>query len=500
IGALLTVTGPTVIIPLLRHVRPSGRVGTIAKWEGITIDPIGAILAVLVLESVLLIYEPGTAGHPAEGTSGVIGALVRAIMLEAAVGVGMSFLGALFLVLILRRGLAPDWLQNPLALMTVVAVFAVSNSLQEESGLLSTTLLGIMMANQKFVSVHKIIEFKEDLRVLLISILFIILSARLEPSALQYISGGPLLFLALLIVVVRPLAVVLSSFGMHLSWKEQAFLSWMAPRGIVAAAVASLFSFRLAEHFPGDAAGMVPVVFLVIVGTVTVYGLTISPIARWLGLAQPDPQGAIFIGAHEWARKLGLTVKDAGFKVLMVDVNPKNVRAARQAGLPSIRANVLSESIMDDLDLSGIGRLIAITLNDEVNSLAALHFSDVFESSEVFQLPTRSESGRESEIPLRLRGKSLFAPDATYSMLDERFKNGATIETIEITEKTTFSKIRTEYDDALPLFLIRGEKLHVFSAAQNELSPSPGDKLIALFDVLPILEESGDQQEDEDEE
>ena len=351
LGALLTVTGPTVVLPLLRHVRPAGRVGTIAKWEGITIDPIGAILAVLVLEAVILINEPAEAAGTHES---VWGALATGLAFEVVVGVGVAVLAAGLLIVLLQRRLVPDWLQNPVALMVVVAAFAVSNSLQEEAGLLEATLLGIIMANQKYVSVRRIVEFKEDLRVLLISLLFIVLSARLDPSAFAImLSPGPLLFLAALMLVIRPLAVAVSALGTGLTWKEQGFLAWLAPRGIVAAAVASLFSFRLAEFFPADAERIVPVVFLVIVGTVAVYGLTISPLARWLGLAMPDPQGILFIGAQGWVRRVAAALQNLGVRVLLVDANARNVRQSRKEGLPAQRANILAEGVIDDLDMSG---------------------------------------------------------------------------------------------------------------------------------------------------
>ena len=489
VGAILTVTGPTVVIPLLRHVRPSGRAGTVAKWEGITIDPIGAILAVLVLEAVLLIYEPTEAGHVGEGFGAVAGPLLEGLLLEMVVGLGVSVAGAFFLIVLIRRRLVPDWLQNPVALSTVVAVFALSNALQEEAGLLSTTLLGIFMANQRYVSVHKIVEFKEDLRVLLISLLFIVLSARLELSSLAYITTGSLLFLGLLMLVVRPLAVVLSSLGTRLTWKEQAFLGWLAPRGIVAAAVASLFSFRLAEYFPEDAAAMVPVVFLVIVGTVTVYGLTISPLARWLGLAQPDPQGVLFIGAHGWARNIANVIQEHGFRVLMVDANPENIRSARKEGLSAQRANVLSEGVMDELDLSSIGRCLAVTSNDEVNSLAALHFAETFERTGVFQLSAGHERTEYSDIPIHLRGHPLFGNGVTYVSLDSRFEKGAIVESMRLTADETLSSFKAEYDNAEPLFLVRDEKLYVFSIGA-ELAPQEGDTIIALFDEPPVFDEN----------
>ena len=486
LGALLTVTGPTVVLPLLRHVRPAGRVGTIAKWEGITIDPIGAILAVLVLEAVILINEPAEAAGTHES---VWGALATGLAFEVVVGVGVAVLAAGLLIVLLQRRLVPDWLQNPVALMVVVAAFAVSNSLQEEAGLLEATLLGIIMANQKYVSVRRIVEFKEDLRVLLISLLFIVLSARLDPSAFAImLSPGPLLFLAALMLVIRPLAVAVSALGTGLTWKEQGFLAWLAPRGIVAAAVASLFSFRLAESFPADAERIVPVVFLVIVGTVAVYGLTISPLARWLGLAMPDPQGILFIGAQGWVRRVAAALQNLGVRVLLVDANARNVRQSRKEGLPAQRANILAEGVIDDLDMSGIGRLLAVTPNDEVNALAALHFGEVFESDEVFQLPTRTEAGasQATEIPRHLRGRPLFSADATYTSLDERFDAGAGVHVVRLSDTRTLAVLTDEYEDAemTPLFIVRGEKVRVF-AEDAEITPQPGDALVLLADEPP---------------
>lgn len=482
IGSLLTVTGPTVVLPLIRHVRPAGRVGTIAKWEGITIDPIGAILAVLVLESVVLIEESGG------GEIGnVVGHLLEGIAFEIIVGLGVAVLAAALLIFLLRRRLVPDWLQNPIALMVVVAAFALANTLQEEAGLLEATLLGIFMANQPYVSVRRIVEFKEDLRVLLISLLFIMLSARLELSALDVmLAPGPLLFLGGLILIVRPLATWLSSLGTTLDGKEIVFLSWLAPRGIVAAAVASLFSFRLAEFYPGQAEAIVPVVFLVIVGTVAVYGLTISPLARWLGLAAPDPQGVLFVGAHGWAQRMAEKLKDLGFPVLLIDANAGNIRRARQRGLDAQRANVLAEGIKDDLDLSGVGRMLAMTPNDEVNALAALHFGEVFEGDEVYQLPMRAEaSGRlEGEIPRHLRGRPLFDGEATYDDIEDAVEAGAEVHAIPIHEDRTIADLELDFDGFLPLFVARGHELRVV-ADEHRPALLAGDVVLALTRTPP---------------
>ena len=260
IGAILIVTGPTVVIPLLRHVQPKGRVGTVAKWEGITIDPVGAILAVLVLETLLLLNDPSRAEA---GVNAAVEHVAIGLGLEIFVALGISVAATMLLVFVLRQRMVPDFLRNAVTLMVVVAAFVVSNVLQHESGLLTTTLMGIAVANQPFVSVQHIVEFKENLQVLLIGSLFVLLSARLELSALEYIDLRVLIFLGLLIFIVRPVAVFVSAVRSNLDWEEKAFLSWMAPRGVVAAAVASLFAFQLRPVYPEAVEGMVPVVFAV---------------------------------------------------------------------------------------------------------------------------------------------------------------------------------------------------------------------------------------------
>ena len=483
IGAILTVTGPTVVIPLLRHVRPTGRVSTIAKWEGITIDPVGAVLAVLVLETIYVLNEASeVAGEVSSAWNAAFHA-IEGLLLIIAISVGVSVIGAAFLILILRRRLVPDYLQSSVALMIVVGTFAISNVLQEESGLLEVTLMGIIMANQKYAPLRRIVEFKEDLQVLLIACLFILLSARLELSVLSYFDWKAFAFLGILILIVRPIAVYLSCLKTKLDWKEQTFIAWLAPRGIVAAAVASLFSFRLEGIYGAEVESLVPMVFLVIVGTVAVYGLTLSPLARYLGLSDPNPQGLLFLGSYGWVRKAACAVQDLGFRVLLIDANPKNVDGARADGLPAQTADALSESAIDELDLSGLGRFLAITQNDEVNSLAALHFTEVFENNEVYQLASRPDSQRDrkGDLPEHLRGRPLFGESTTHASLSGRFDAGATIDTFKMTEESNWEKLKAQHaNDVTLLFIARGTTLLVH-AEENQIVPQPGDSVVVML-------------------
>lgn len=485
VGAILVVTGPTVIIPLLRHIRPRGRVGTVAKWEGITIDPVGAILAVLVLETILLLNEPGITTSVSTAASHVL----EGLLLEIFISVGVSISASALIVFMLHRRLVPDFLRNPVTLMIVVAAYETANALQHEAGLLTTTLMGIFIANQPYVAVQRIIEFKENLQVLLVGSLFVLLSARLDLNALQYITWDTLLFLGVLVLIVRPLAVIASSWGAQLDWKEQTFLAWMAPRGIVAAAVSSLFAFQLRNIYPEQAEALVPVVFAVVVGTVAIYGLTAGPLARWLRLADLNPQGVLFVGATQWVRTVARAVQELGFPVRLIDANPDHVKHAQGEGLHAERVNALAESAIDEIDWGGIGRLLIMIPNDEVGSLTALHFSEVFETTKIYQLAAHPDSrvSRGVDMPKHLRGRPLFGENTSYDSLRARFEKGHEIKVFRITEDLSEEDMATSFDEAfIPMFVMRTpDTLWVISEA-NEFTLQPGDELVALVDPAQL--------------
>ncbi|MGC9515511.1 cation:proton antiporter, partial [Methanocrinis sp.] len=363
-GSILVVTGPTVILPMLLQVRPNGRVGNVAKWEGIMNDPIGAMLAVLVFQAIAM----GGAGSATTAT-------ILGIMNTVFVGVLVGVAGEVLLIQFLKRYWIPDYLQNPVALMMVVAVFTISEQFQIESGLFAVTLMGVALANQRAVAVKHIIEFKENLRVLLISALFIVLAGRLSIADLEYIDGYSLLFLGVLMLIVRPAAVIISTWGARLRWQELVFLSWMAPRGIVAASVSSVFALRLAEIGFGQAELLAPLTFFVIIGTVAVYGIGAAPLACWLGLATSNPQGVLIVGAHPQARRIALALQRAGVKVLIVDSNYSQISQAYEAGLPTYHGNIMADHVLEEIDLEGMGYLMALTSNDKANSLISYHLS-----------------------------------------------------------------------------------------------------------------------------
>lgn len=492
-GAIYVVTGPTVIIPLLRQIRPLRRIGSVAKWEGIVNDPIGAMLAVLVFEVV-------AAGAANEAAFSVVMTVVKTVAVSTVFGV----LAAAFLVILLKRHWVPDYLHNPVLFATVLGAYTASNLLQTESGLATVTLLGVLLANQKQVKISHLIEFKENLGVLLVSALFILLAARLRPERLMALGWEGVAFLAVSILAIRPAAVFLSTIRTGLSWKERLFLAWLAPRGIVAAAVSSVFALELvrlaaernfAPEVVEQARLLVPLTFLLIVGTVFVYGLSAAPLTRWLQVADASPQGILFAGAEPFVRSMAQVIHAEGFQVLLVDTNYDRISAARMAGLPAEKASVLSEYVRNEIDLGGIGRLLAVTSNNEVNMLTCLHFVEVFGRANVYQLPSGSQRAHDRQAATtQFQGRTLFGPDITHEYLAKRFAEGAVVKKTQLTPEFDYESFRSEYGEtAVALFVLTpARKLKIWTG--EESSPPPaGSTLISL--VNPPQKETASQRE-----
>ncbi|MEX0761855.1 MAG: sodium:proton antiporter [Dehalococcoidia bacterium] len=487
LGAILTVTGPTVIGPLLRHIRPSGNGASVVKWEGILNDPIGAILAVLVFEAIV-------AGPLTDIDLAIGGQFLFTIF--AGAGVGLA--GAALMVLMLHRYWVPDFMEEGISLSLVVLVFTFADLVAEESGLLAVTVMGIVVANQRFTVVNHILEFKENLRVVLLSVLFIVLAARMEIDQLSSLGWGTAAFVAVLILLIRPAAVFLSTMRTNLTLRDKIFVSWMAPRGIVAAAVTAVFAIGLAEEGRPEAERLVPIMFAIIVGTVTVYGLTAPLLARRLGIASHRSEGVLLVGANRFARAIAEQLQRLGFPVALVDTNRNAVTAASMNGMRAFYESIISDSVLDAIDLQGIGKLVAVTPNDHVNSLAALHYTEAFGRTGVFQLSFHVPQGMgEGVVAPELRGRILFHRNMTFQEISRRLDNGATVTSTGLTDQFTFADLISEAEgDVTPLFLVSPEMdLAVFVANGDDLSPEPGDTVISLVTPREGIRKSRSSEE-----
>ena len=470
LGSILTVTGPTVVSPMLQHIRPIGKVGPLARWEGIVVDPVGAVAAVLTF-AALRVGESGrlrdTLSH---GAGGFLATFV--------IGTVLGLLAAWFLREVLKRHLVTEHLDSPVALGLVILTFTTANVLHHEAGLVAVTVMGLVLANQHAVSVSQIINFKENLTVLLIGSLFVILTARLNINSVLEFGWRGLAFLAVMILLVRPISVMLSTIGCGMPFRERVFLSWLAPRGIVAAAVASVFS---ADMENGDR--FVAAVFIVILGTVVVYGLSAARVATKLGLSVANPQGVLIASAHPGARAIASALLGVGIPVRVVDTNRDNIKAAQMEGIPTFFGNILSEDV-DEMDLGGIGRFFAMTANTEVNLLAIQRCTELFPRKECYRLSipiaasSQRDVGREALV-----GRVLFSNEATYEELDQRFSREATVKATKLSEEFTVDDFYVKYPDALLLFLADSNGNLTVCTTDSETVPTSDHTMIAL--VMP---------------
>src|SRR5680860_1667481 len=478
-GSLIMVTGPTVIGPLLRIVRPNAKVANVLKWEGIIIDVVGALVAVLVFEAVILQSH----GEP-------IGSIVLLLLRFLLVGASVGTAGGLALAWLLRRRALPDYLVNVSALAFLFGTFTLANAFSGEAGLLAAVIMGVIVANSDVPNLESLLAFKEDLTVLFVSVLFIVLAANIQlDSFVAALSLSTLLLLVIVIFVLRPLDVFLSTIGSILTPKERAFIAWVGPRGIVAASVSSLLAVRLQAAGIGGAEQLVPLVFIVIVGTVLLASLTAKPLGLRLGVADPDPQGFLVLGAHPVARQIGHALKDAGAKVLMADSNWSNVAVARQEGLNTYFGSLLSDRSDDQLRLAGIGRLLALTSNDEANALTAVKYGREFGKASVFQLAPKVVEDDAKRLGGDDRGLWLSDEQLSFEHLEEMHHAGATIEEVELSESYSLEDYLGdegyEGDRAVPLVIFNGKTSHVVSEHTEPSREQSGTLLALVGEATP---------------
>lgn len=473
-GALVTVTGPTVIMPLLRTVRPKASVANILRWEGILIDPLGALLAVLVYEFIV----SGQEGHTllVFGETLLVGALTGGA-------------GALGLATVLRRHLMPEFLHNVATLALVLGVFTLSNALAHESGLLAVTIMGMWLANMDDLDLEDILGFKESLSVLLISSLFIVLAARIEFAHLAELGWGALGVIVVILVVARPLMVWLSTLGSKLGFPEKALLAWIAPRGIVAAAVSALFALKLEQLGFEQAQLMVTLTFLVIIVTVVLQSATARRVADRLGVSEPDPRGVLIVGGNRVAQAVGAALKNKGFRVVLADTSWENVRAARMAGLGTYFGNVVSQHADRHLDLVGIGRLFAMSQRPAMNALACLYYKTEFGPTNVYSLksPEERDDSDKRTLAATYRSPRLFDEDVTFPKLASLLSKGAEIRATRLSENFDFATYRERHGHGvIPLFALDArERLHVFTA-EARFKPQPGWTVLGLFSAEAV--------------
>lgn len=471
IGAILVVTGPTVIMPLLRQAMLNRRTASYLKWEAIINDPIGALLAVLVFQYFVFSGEDAS-------LSGVLVNLGQAVGIAALLGGGGGYL----LARAYRAAIIPEFLKSPILLAAMFAMFALSNRVQAEAGLLTVTLLGIVIANMRLPSIEGLRRHKEYVTILLVSTVFILLTANLKPNTLMQLDWRALAFVLAVVFVVRPLSILLATIRSGMDWRDRLLVGWIGPRGIVAAAVAGIFAPEMVAAGHADAALLVPLIFAVIFVTVVLHGLSLRRLAKRLKLAVAGPRnGVLIVGGSPWSIDLAGCIRDLGIRTLIVDNSWHRLRPARLAGLPVYFGEILSERAEESLQFQDLGHLIAATSNDAYNALVCSAFTPEFGADRVLQLSMgEPEDNDRKGLAAGVRGRVAFHPDATFEELWRRHYEGWRFQKTRFTDSFTYEDYRAVAPpESIPILLVSPDHRVTLQSVQRPLQPRQGDVLLS---------------------
>jgi len=445
-AALIIVTGPTVIAPILRNVPLKRDVATVLKWEGILIDPIGALAAVLVFELIISLTEGGGGGAFTQH------ALLQFIRI-ALVGSALGYFSAVVMKQLLTRKWIPHYLINVFTLAFVMMMFVASGIIVHDSGLLTVVIMGLVLGNMDVPHLKEILYFKESLSILLISVLFILLSANINISDLELLMNWRCiaLFLAI-ILVVRPLGVFLSTRKSTLSLNEKLFISWVGPRGIVAAGIASLFGIKLVKQGLDGAEYITPLVFMVVLGTVLLNATTARFFAKLLGVMIDKSNGTLIVGANQSARLLAKYISDNGQEVALIDTNISNIKKATKEGLKGFNIDIYRDDIFDNLELNEMGYLMALTGSSDVNKFALNKLKKNFGENGSYRLisPEEMEQG-EADMT-----DGLFSTTDDYINFSEVARDYPKMNEIVIQDAENYKSIiqeMREQKNSIPIFI-----------------------------------------------
>lgn len=468
LGAILVVTGPTVIIPLLRQAQLEARPASLLRWEAIVNDPIGALFAVVAFE-VIMVY---IGLHQAEN-------LLLLIIFGFALAIGGGWAAARLIVWSFVNGHVPEYLKAPVLLATVVAVYAATNTVLEEAGLLTVTVMGLVLANSRVASLTDMRRFKETITTLLVSGIFIILTASLSLEDIRSLDWRAALFVAALLFIIRPVAIMLATIRSGATIQERILTSWIAPRGVVAVAVSGLFGTLLADVGVQDAGRMVAFTFAVVVTTIVLHGFTLAPLAQFLKLKRAAKPGILIVGGSRWSTALARKLKEADVPVLLADQNWNHLTEARLASIPVYFGEVLSESAHHAIDPKSFSSLIATGDNDAYNALVCTDFGPELGRSNVFQIGRIDEKARQA-LNFTLGGRSLTKEPVSFFDLRERLLNGWTFQLTRLTDEygwTAYKDARP--DGALVLLWIKPSGALMFAAATTA-TPGPNDRVLSF--------------------
>lgn len=458
-SGLIIVTGPTVITPILRNIPLKRDVSAVLKWEGILIDPIGALVAVLVFEFI-------SVGGEAGFTQTALVEFGKIVLF----GTTFGFTFAHALVFAINKKFIPHYLLNVVSLSVVLLVFIESEVFAHESGLLAVVVMGMVIGNSKLDNIKELLYFKESLSVLLISILFILLAANINYDDLMLLYRWETLALFLAVVLlVRPLAVFISAQGSKLKTNEKLFISWVGPRGIVAAGIASLFGSKLSSQGVAGAEYITPLVFMIVLGTVLLNATTARLFARVSGVFLTKSEGILIVGASKVSRLIAEYLSDNGRHVVLVDSNQNNVNKAKEMGIEAHTENIYSDNLSDNVELNDVGYLLALTGNADINRYAVEKYRDQFGEHGSFRLASKTELEAGGVSP----EDGLFTLSDDFNILAEVSEEHPQIRETKIKDVEDYNNLLEKIKsnpDQVPLFVktSKGE-LHIIPSIDDQM-------------------------------
>ena len=476
-SGLIIVTGPTVIAPILRNIPLKKDISTVLKWEGILIDPIGALVAVLVFEFISV-----------EGDSGFTKTALMEFGKIILFGTTFGFTFAHALAFAINKKFIPHYLLNVVSLSAVLLVFVQSELFAHESGLLAVVVMGMVLGNGKLKNIKELLYFKESLSVLLISILFILLSANINIEDLYLIYNWKTAALfAIVVFIIRPLSVFVSTQGSNLKLNERLFISWVGPRGIVAAGIASLFGTKLVKQGVEGAEYITPLVFMIVLGTVLLNATTARLVAKISGVFLKKSSGILIVGASHISRVLGDYLVKNGRHVVLIDSNKNNIIESKKLGLEAINADIYSDNLMNDIELNDVGYLLALTGSDSINKLAIEKFSKQFGENGTFRLLTKEEINKNGLDDKPKEG--LFSQEVNYETLTKVNDKYPEIKEVVIKDKNHFLELMELIDEeeySIPLFIkdIQGE-ISVISSVNKIADQVVSNYKLVYLGLLP---------------
>ncbi len=478
-SALIIVTGPTVITPILRNIPLKKDVSTVLKWEGILIDPIGALVAVLVFEFI-------SVGQGSEYTQTAMIEFGKILLF----GTTFGFTFAHALAFAIKKDLIPHYLMNVVSLSVVLLVFVESEVFAHESGLLAVVVMGMVLGNMNLPNLKELLYFKESLSVLLISILFILLAANINISDFELLETWNTAWLFLVVVfLIRPLGVFVSAQGSGLKFNEKLFIGWVGPRGIVAAGIASLFGSKLLAKGEPGAEYITPLVFMIVLGTVLFNATTARLFAKLVGVFLTKSEGILIVGASRISRLIANYLKKNNRHVVLIDNNQTNVEKSKRLGLEAFVADIYSDTLTDNIELNDVGYLMALTGNSDINKYVIKRFRGQFGENGAFRLVDSDEMVNPDNNPK----DGLFSNTDDFIQLTETARKFPAINEVDLRNKEHYDTLieMTETDrDIIPIFIKRPNgTLEIIPSFSKELNGvSEGSKLVYLGKVLDFEE------------